>query len=337
MTKKKGLKKAPRKKKGGNKTSGSKQQLIKIALGTLILVILVVAAGLLAKNILDRPRPKTSAPSTIAKPAKPKPSTQWPAAIQPKPAHIPTYEIYPKEKIIPPKPAPKPKPLPVAQLPEVAIIVDDIGYDRKLAEKFLKLDSSLTFSILPQSPYDKQLAQLARQNGSEIMLHLPMEPKEYPDVDPGPGALLTSMSPDDLIHQLELDLDAVPHVKGINNHMGSRLTANSAQMNQIFSVLKKRGLFFIDSKTAPKSYGKSSARLFQVPYAERDVFIDHIQTPEFVRNQIELMIRIAEKHGTAIGIAHPHEVTYQILYDMLPDLKKRVRIVPASKMVSRAG
>ena len=115
------------------------------------------------------------------------------------------------------------------------------------------------------------------------------------------------------------------------------MTGSSAQMNQIFSVLKKRGLFFIDSKTSPDSFGESSARLFQVPYGERDVFIDHVQTPEFVRKQIELMIRIAEKHGTAIGIAHPHEVTYQVLNDMLPELKKRVKIVPASKLVSKAG
>ena len=215
MANKKGLKQPPRKKKGAKKKPGIKQQLIKIGLGTLVLLMLVVGAGLVIRNIYEQPRPKPSAKPVAAKPVKPKLKVKSPDVIPSKPAHIPTYEIYPEEKMVVSKPIPKLKPPQVSQLPEVTIIVDDIGYDRQLAEKFLKLDSSLTFSILPQSPFDKKIAQLAQRNGTEIMLHLPMEPKEYPKVNPGPGALLLRMSPDDLIRQLEKDLDAVPDIKAL--------------------------------------------------------------------------------------------------------------------------
>ena len=324
MAKRKSPKKPAQKKGGGKKQPDIKTQLFKVVLGLLALVFLVVTAGVVTHYILKRHQPR--------------PPVKKPMVVRPtKPDKVPTYEIYSKETVAPSRPIPEPKPIPVVPLPRVTIIVDDIGYDKRIAEKFLKLDSALTISILPKSPYDKKLSQLARENGSEVMLHLPMEPKEYPRIDPGPGALLTHMSPDELIRQLEDDLDAVPGIKGVNNHMGSRLTGSSPQMNQVFSVLKKRGLYFVDSKTAPESYGESSARLFQVPYAERDVFIDHYQTSEFIRKQIELLVRIAEKHGTAIGIAHPHEVTYQVLSDMLPEIKKRVKIVPASQLVSKAG
>jgi hypothetical protein len=165
------------------------------------------------------------------------------------------------------------------------------------------------------------------------MLHLPLEPLEYPSVDPGPGTLLTSMSPDELIIQLNKNLDAIPFIKGVNNHMGSKMTTSSTQIYQIFSILKKRNLFFIDSLTTSESLCKPSARLLQLPFAQRDVFIDHFQESDFIRKQINLLIRIADKHGEAIGIAHPHIITYNILRELLPELQKKVQLVPASQIV----
>ena len=181
------------------------------------------------------------------------------------------------------------------------------------------------------------IAQAADAKGLEVMLHLPMEPEEYPRVDPGPGALLTSMSPDELIRQLTEDIQAVPGVKGVNNHMGSKMTAVSSQMYQVFSILKKEGLFFIDSRTTVNTLCKPSARLLQVPFAERDVFLDHVTTADFVRKQLNELMEKAERNGSAIGIGHPHEVTIQVLDEMLPELKERVHIVPASRLVERLG
>jgi polysaccharide deacetylase 2 family uncharacterized protein YibQ len=248
----------------------------------------------------------------------------------------PVFEIYPKPDKVLRKPDYKPKPAP-KRLPKVAIIIDDIGYERRVAEKFLSLDAVLTFSVFPCSPFQQRIIRKARAKGFEIMLHLPMEPDEYPEVDPGPDALLTSMSPDELIDQLNKNLDAVPLIKGVNNHMGSKMTTESTRMYQIFSVLKKRGLFFVDSRTTPESVCKPSARLLQIPFAERDVFLDHVQEPDFIRKQIKELIRIAEIHGTAIGIAHPHLITYEIFCEELPKLQKKVRLVPVSSIVQIIG
>jgi hypothetical protein len=115
--------------------------------------------------------------------------------------------------------------------------------------------------------------------------------------------------------------------------MGSRLTRESAHLNQVFSVLKERGLFFIDSRTAPDSLGHQSARLLKVPFAQRDVFLDHHQDPDFVRRQVRELLRRAEKNGQAVGIGHPHQVTLEVLREMLPEIRRRVELVPAASVV----
>jgi len=220
------------------------------------------------------------------------------------------------------------------ELPLVAIIIDDVGYDRNLAGKFMNLDAVLTYSILPYSRFSVEIAKVVEKKGYEVMLHLPMEPNEQ-DIDPGKGKLLSSMTPDERISQLESDLDAVPYIKGVNNHMGSKLTTLSDEMNQIFSVLKKRDLFFIDSRTTAATQTRSSAKLFKVPFAQRDVFLDHVQSRGAIENQIEQLIHVAEITGKAIGIGHPHESTYEVLAYSLPELKKRVKLVAASEIVEQ--
>nr|MBL0701309.1 divergent polysaccharide deacetylase family protein [Desulfobacterales bacterium] len=249
----------------------------------------------------------------------------------------PVYEVFPVEK----KQVHKPVSLPVVKrpkkLPRVAIIIDDIGYDRLIAEKFLKLDARLTFSVLPHSPFGKQIVDSARKKGVEIMLHLPMEPVEYPKIDPGKGALLSFMSPDQLISMLNKNLDCIPYIRGVNNHMGSKITAKSEKMNQIFSILKKRGLFFIDSRTTSDTLCRSSARLFKIPFAQRDIFIDHRVDSVFIRKQINGLINTAMNQGEAVGIAHPHYETYKVLSEILPKLKKKVKLVHASAIVHTLG
>ncbi|MCP4349866.1 MAG: divergent polysaccharide deacetylase family protein [Desulfobacterales bacterium] len=248
--------------------------------------------------------------------------------------NAPDFEVYPREQIWPRRPTGEPKPV---ILPKVAIIIDDIGYDRALADKFLNLDVPVTFSALPYSPFQKTIVNRAGAKGIDIMLHLPMEPIEYPRVNPGPGALLTSMTPAQIINQLHKNLDNVPFIVGVNNHMGSKMTANSIQMYQVLSVLKQRGLFFIDSFTTVESLSRSCARSLQIPFAQRDVFLDHFQDPAFVRKQIKLLISIANTYGEAIGIGHPYPVTYEAIRQALPELRKKVKLVPASEVVHTIG
>jgi len=247
----------------------------------------------------------------------------------------PKFEVFPEEEL--PYQPPISTPPEIKELPRVAIIIDDLGYNRKIAQKFLELDAVLTFSILPYSPFTKKIAKEAYDKGMDVMLHLPMEPIEYPAIDPGPGVLLMSMSPDELIRQLNQDLDAVPEINGVSSHMGSKMTAEADQMYQIFSVLKKRGFFFIDSRSTARTVGRPSARLFKIPFAERDVFIDHKPNAKFIRRQLKTLVRIAQKKGEAVGIAHPSKTTLKILRQELPELQKQVELVPVSKLVKIIG
>ncbi len=229
----------------------------------------------------------------------------------------------------------RPTPIPrKADRPRVAIIIDDMGYDLDVARRFLEMDAGFSVSILPHSPFQVEIATLAHNSDREVLLHLPMEPLEYPAVDPGPGALITSMSPNELLAELKRDLDAVPYISGVNNHMGSRLTEDAARMRQVFTILKKRRLFYVDSLTSPNSQCARVARLFRLPFAERQVFLDHTQEANAVRFQIKRLLSIARKHGQAVGIAHPYPVTFEILNEQLPHMRREVSIVPVSRLTT---
>ena len=299
---------------------------LKIGIGLTVLILLVVAAGVLTHRIMLRRQPVEKLP----------PDGQGIVSRQP-PEPAPLYEIFPKEPLPEPALPPPFPPVTVDRQPKVAIIIDDLGYDRRIARRFLEIDSELTFSVLPHTPHSRTISREVKKKGRELILHLPMEPVEYPRINPGPGALLTSMSPDELIEQLRKNLAAVPGITGVNSHMGSRLTAAPDQMNQIFSILKQQNLYFVDSRSTSGTRSRSSAKLLQVPFAERDIFIDHVQDPAFIRGQCRKLIRIARKKGYALGIAHPYKTTYKILLEMLPELQKEVRVVPASEIVYVIG
>jgi uncharacterized protein len=322
--------------------------------GLIVLIALVLVLWLVVNQALKKSRPPKG-PTPVAvipqvsrhpvyPPAEIRPPTTPPIETRPPVSPPVDTRLPPAFEVFPPiEPSPPPvrekvtRPTTPGKLPRVVIIIDDIGYDAQIAEKFIGLNTAITLSILPRSPHQREIIRMAREKGLDLMLHLPMEPMEYPAVNPGPGALLSAMTPDALIRQLNDDLDAVPYIKGVNNHMGSRMTASSDQMNQILSDLKKRDLFFIDSRTTTDTQARSSARLFQVPYAERDVFLDNVQTPEAIRRQFRLLLQKAASHGQALAIGHPHSMTLQILKEELPEIEKKVTIVPASSMVRPVG
>jgi polysaccharide deacetylase 2 family uncharacterized protein YibQ len=325
MAKKGAVKPKPRARKTSKKAGANpKLQLMKIVAGTAFLVCLVITAGLLVNRFLMRPTPPVAPqprPGTVAKPERSL-------------AHhsVPEYEAFHRERVPPPPPVTRIKPT-TNGIP-VAIIIDDVGYDRKTAEGFLALGVPLTFSVLPEGTFNKRIVDKALKNHVEIMLHQPMEPIDYPSVNPGPAALLSTMNPDELIAQLNTNLDRLPQVKGVNNHMGSKLTASSEQMRQVFTILKKRDLFFVDSRTSADTLCRPSAALLRLPFAERDVFIDHVQTAAFIRQQLKRLIERAQQQGYAIGIAHPHPVTLEVLKEMLPELKSAVSLTVASEVVA---
>ncbi len=249
----------------------------------------------------------------------------------------PTYEIFTGIETHPEIPPADPPPPPEAGRPKIAIIIDDIGYDRRMARRFIDLGIPLTFAVLPRSPHRDSILRIARAEGVEIMVHLPMEPVEYPGISPGPGALYRHMTPEALKRRLIRNLELIPDARGVNNHMGSRLTANRSQMYGILSILKGREVFFIDSRTSLRSVGRSTAKLIGLPFAQRDVFLDHEPDLSTIERQIDQLLRVARRHGEAVGIGHPHRATVEALRRTLPRLRDQAELVPASRIVHPVG
>jgi polysaccharide deacetylase 2 family uncharacterized protein YibQ len=224
------------------------------------------------------------------------------------------------------------QPPPISLHPRIAIVVDDLGSDSRVAEEILRLDAPLTFSIFPLQPSSRRIAHKAHAEGREIILHLPMEPRGYPLKDPGKGALFVSMDEKELLRQLRKDLEAVPFITGVNNHMGSRFMEQGEKVRLVLSELKQRKLFFLDSRTTSKSQGYPIAQELDLRADTRDLFLDNESDVGYTKLQLQQLIRIARDHGSAIGICHPYPSTITALKEMIPQIKAEgIQIVPLSQ------
>lgn len=232
--------------------------------------------------------------------------------------------------LVPERPSQQP---PRPGLPRIAIVIDDLGYDRETSLGFIALDAPLTLSFLPNAPHSRELALLAKEKGREVLLHLPMEPYNYPQTDPGPGALLVSMDPETIRRTVERDLAAFPFVAGANNHMGSRFTENRAKMDPVFSVLKEKKLFFLDSLTTPRSAVPDLAREWGVPYIQRNIFIDNEVNENSIKQQLDKLLQSARANGRSVGSGHPYPLALKVLRETLPDLRQKAQIVKLSELI----
>ena len=218
--------------------------------------------------------------------------------------------------------------------PRVAVIIDDIGFRPQFDQAFLEIDAPLTFSVLPFTPDGARFAERAHALGREVMLHMPMEPIDYPNKNPGRGALMTTDSAADVARGLAAAIDDVPFAEGVNNHMGSRFTQDRRLVRAMLAAVRDRGLFFVDSLTYGSSVAHAVAREMGVPCAVRNVFLDH--DPQFrpILEKIGQLVSIAQKNGFAVGIGHPHVATLEVLKTYLPGLKGRgIDVVPVSELV----
>lgn len=219
----------------------------------------------------------------------------------------------------------------------VAIVIDDMGLDRKRTDAVIALPGPLTTAFLAYADHLPEQAARARRAGHELMVHLPMEPTGR-GIDPGPGALMVDMDPLAISAALARALEGFGGFVGLNNHMGSRFTAQADPMRVVLSEVKRRGLLWLDSRTTPDSVAIEEARRLGVPLAVRDVFLDHREGRQVVRTQLAQLERIARAHGYAVAIGHPRDATITELagwIDRLPD--KGLQLVPISAIVARHG
>jgi len=166
------------------------------------------------------------------------------------------------------------------------------------------------------------------------MLHLPMEPRSYPRINPGDGVLLVSMEKDAILSVLAKDLEEIPFVDGVNNHMGSRFTENKEKMTVVLEELKGRGLYFIDSKTTRHSVAFDLAKQMELRAASRDVFLDNDLSEAALKIQMDRLLALARSKGHAICIGHPHKETLWFLKRLQLRLRHAVEVVPVSSLLS---
>ena len=202
--------------------------------------------------------------------------------------------------------------------PLIAIVIDDVGLDRPRSKRAWELPGPLTLSFLPYARDLREQARQARAHGNELMLHLPMEPNGR--ADPGPNALLVSLSDHELRQRVTQALDSFDGYVGVNNHMGSRFTAFRPGMETVLRLFKARGLLFLDSRTTSQSVGDQLAQELGVPAVSRNVFIDDDEAIAAVRHELAETEEVARRQGFAVAIGHPHEATLQALAEWLPGL-----------------
>jgi polysaccharide deacetylase 2 family uncharacterized protein YibQ len=223
---------------------------------------------------------------------------------------------------------------PESHFPKIAIIIDDFGYDLNIALSFIHFDLPLSLSILPIAPYTKHIVHAANKEKCEIMLHLPMEPNDSIRWDPGPGALMVDMDETELQCMIRENLDRIPGLRGVNNHMGSLFSERQDKMGILFSILKERNLFYVDSITTNRSVGYSLAKKMGLPTARRSVFLDNDLDLNAIRFQMERLMGLARYTGDAVGIGHPHKETLHILQEFEHQLKTEFDVVPVSELVN---
>lgn len=221
--------------------------------------------------------------------------------------------------------------------PRIAILIDDIGYQPAADLDALGLAGAYSYAILPHAPHGARFSAAANALGRDSLLHLPMEAERSNELL-GPGALRRRMDESTMTATLAAGLASVGPVVGINNHMGSRLTREPRAMQRLALSLGRAAphLFFIDSRTTPRTVAASVLRRAGIPVLERDVFLDHVRNPSAIRRQLELLVRVAHRRGSALGIGHPYRETLSVLRGFRPGAAG-VRLVPASSLTVDAA
>lgn len=217
--------------------------------------------------------------------------------------------------------------------PKVAFIIDDLGYETEVAKKMMELEFPIALSILPFLQYSEFIAEEGKKKNQEIMLHIPMEPNNS-DADPGPGAIKSYMSEEEIRQAVRGSIFNFPYVVGVNNHMGSKITEDRKIMKIILEEIKRYDLFFIDSVTTRNSIAYEVAQEMEIKSAVRSVFLDNENGIEYIKGQMLEIQETALREGEVIAIGHGRINTFYVLKLIIPELiKAGIEIVPVSELV----
>lgn len=217
----------------------------------------------------------------------------------------------------------------------VALIIDDMGSSVAEVRALMNIGVPLTFSVIPGLHQAHQVATVAHGNGYEVMLHIPMEPQDYPQRKLESNGLLLSYGDKEVETRVRGFMHVIPYAVGANNHMGSRFTEDREKMGIVLDVLKENGMFFVDSMTTPKSVGLTLSRQMGLKATARSApFLDNSADVSAIKLQLASLARVAVKRGSAVGICHPHPATIRALAEQLPVMRSQgIRFVYVSTLV----
>ena len=224
-----------------------------------------------------------------------------------------------------------------SQAAQLAVVIDDVGYNLARSERLLRLPGTVTLAVLPNAPYAADVAAAAQRYGKEIILHQPMEAHASPWVRLERGTLTAAMSESELRQQLETSIRSLPNLAGVSNHTGSLLTAHEGSMRVVMDVVKQHDLYFLDSRTTAQTVALDTAQRHAVPATRRDVFLDHTIERQAIHRAFVKSIRLAQRRGQAIVIGHPHELSIRYLEQALKNLPEGVELVTVGQLARRAG
>jgi uncharacterized protein len=322
---------------------------VKAVAGAVALVLFGIALGrallptphISRELVVQAPVATLAAPEVATPPAAPPPVTPQQAGVAPPlpvaipaPTQTPPAAAPPQGDLAPWRRYAIPEPR-FDGRPQIAIVIDDVGVDRKRSQRAIGLPPQVTLAYLPYPDDIAAQTARARAAGHELLVHLPMQPDDLKHNDPGPNALLVNLGAPELQRREQWALDRFAGYVGVNNHMGSRFTANATLMEPLLELLRSRGLLFLDSRTSPDSVGAPLARHLGIPTATRDVFLDNDDHADKVSRQLAITEQVARRQGHAVAIGHPHDGTLDALDRWLPGLAaKGFELVPVTAIVT---
>lgn len=214
----------------------------------------------------------------------------------------------------------------------LAIVIDDFGYRPRQENQILQWPNAISVAVLPDAPHARAMATKAHQRGHEVLIHLPMAPVSKQPLEK--NTLQPDMTAREIEQIIRQAIDNVPYAVGVNNHMGSKMTASLSGMQKVMQVLARSDMYFLDSVTTGNSQVSRAAEGTSVKVLKRRVFLDDSQDEAAIRKQFLRAIQLARREGNAIAIGHPHPSTVKVLDEMLASLPPDIKLVTPGQITS---
>lgn len=213
--------------------------------------------------------------------------------------------------------APKQQPTGSGQM---AIIIDDFGYSAEPINAYVAIQRPLTFAVIPYRQFSNEAASRALSSGHQVILHLPLEPISAAEQSE-PTTITTAMSDQDIQQTVTKAIQSVPGIIGVNNHQGSKATADKRVMRNVLSVIKSQNLYFVDSRTSSQSVAFDTSHQMGIRTGENELFLDNSNDVAYIKGRLRTAMQMAFQHGSVTVIGHARMNTATAIREMIPEME----------------